>query len=245
MAYVHSLADVLAPPRGDGVSWTEVRIERSVTGAAPWTQDDVVALTPDPTPAEPTPFLLTFQSPEPAAWFRLVFFDGVDTSPATAAVYDDGSDAFVPGWTPTVEQVAALVRVRTQDDLGNQVGTFTQATRPTNTQVQELIRMEAAIMGARLGDLDALGCPTAEDIRTAAGALVAKRVAALVEAGYRPEELAEGRTAEGTWSAQFTADVQALQTAASACAAWQPDDQTGGSGPAPRWHFGREPSLRW
>lgn len=45
----------------------------------------------------------------------------------------------VPTWRPSVGEIGSLLRTRTKDDVGNYLGTFTDATRPTDTEVDALI----------------------------------------------------------------------------------------------------------
>lgn len=143
---------------------------------------------------------------------------------------------------PSVQAVADLVRARTRDDLGQEIGTFDETTRPTAESVSRLIAQEAAIVVLRTGDLQALECPDAEGIRLAASSVIAKRVAAIIEASYRPDEVAEGRTVADFYEGDAAEDLKALGDASSSCRAWQPDDGDGGGtagGLAPRWHFPR------
>jgi hypothetical protein len=144
-------------------------------------------------------------------------------------------------WLPTVDQVAALVRARTRDDAGTELGTFTEDTRPTAAQVADLIASEAPLVAMRTGNLMTLECPDAPSIRQAAGSIVAKRVAAIIEASYRPDELADGRTVADFYQGSLDADLEAVENAARTCRAYVPGDAggdiTGESGPAPRWYF--------
>lgn len=124
---------------------------------------------------------------------------------------------------PSVQDVADLVRARTRDDLGQEIGTFDETTRPTADSVGRLIASEASIVLLRTGPLDALACPNAADVRKGAANVIAKRVAAIVEASYRPDEVAEGRTVADFYQGSQEDDLEALATAAATCAAWTPE----------------------
>jgi len=87
-------------------------------------------------------------------------------------------------WMPTVSNVGALLRARTCDDNGNELGTFTSETRPTDTQVEELITRAASItVGASIGYL--VPEPLWESARTVTSMLAAM----LVEVGFFPEQV--------------------------------------------------------
>jgi hypothetical protein len=85
--------------------------------------------------------------------------------------------------TPTVDSVAQILRARTKDDQGQELGTFTAATRPTDVQVSGLIATAQADVIAQTGPL--LGVLTQEAARSA----VAMRTAMLVELSYFPEQV--------------------------------------------------------
>lgn len=89
----------------------------------------------------------------------------------------------VSDFTPTASQVADLIRARTVDTDGHEIGAFTSATRPTDTQVQGLIGQATMLVGAKVGaDL-----PVA--LRGYATHLAALRAAMLVEMSYWPEQV--------------------------------------------------------
>lgn len=147
---------------------------------------------------------------------------------------------------PTVDQVAALVRARTRDRFGNELGTFTEDTRPTAAAVETLIASEATIVAMRTGDTAALECPTADQVRAAEAAVIAKRVAAIVEASYRPDELADGRTVADFYQGSMADDLAKLEESATSCRAYVPGDVAGvGDSPAARWSFPPSLPLRW
>lgn len=141
--------------------------------------------------------------------------------------------------------MAALVRARTRDQFGNELGDFTEDTRPTADQVSNLIAQEAAIVLVRTGDPTTLECPTVDNVRTAMSTVIAKRVAAIVEASYRPDEVADGRTVADFYQGQMAEDLKAVTEAAAECRLYDPADPSSGepgSGMSPSWYF--EPGQR-
>lgn len=93
-----------------------------------------------------------------------------------------------PTWAPTVADVGAILRARTQqalEDGGGEAGTFNANTRPTATEVQALIEQACADVTADLGTTT-LGA-RCEPLAARATALSA---AMLVELSYFPEQVA-------------------------------------------------------
>src|SRR5215471_4111698 len=83
---------------------------------------------------------------------------------------------------PTVDDVARLIRARTKDDTGDEVGTFTADTRPTADLVEGHIDAALALVGTHLPP------PARIDARfgPAVAALVAYRAALQIEKSYFP-----------------------------------------------------------
>lgn len=89
--------------------------------------------------------------------------------------------------TCSVDDVAAIIRARTKDSSGNEIGTFTDATRPTDVQCQEaidhavvMVHTAVAYIGEPCSDL-ARGC-------------VALGAAAEIELSYFPEQSRSDRS---------------------------------------------------
>lgn len=55
-------------------------------------------------------------------------------------------------WIPSVDDVAAILRSRTVDRDGNELGTFTSATEPTGTEVARKITQEAGALVGYVGE---------------------------------------------------------------------------------------------
>jgi len=82
-----------------------------------------------------------------------------------------------------VEDVASLLRARTKDDSGNEVGDFNEDTRPTDTEVEDLIAQAASMVSAVAnGDIPSRLVPFGQHV-------VALRTAMMVELTYWPEQV--------------------------------------------------------
>jgi hypothetical protein len=87
----------------------------------------------------------------------------------------------------TIDDVAALIRARTKDSNGNEVGTFTVLTRPTDAQAQEAIDHQVVMVHTKVGYVGD-GC--AELAR----GVVAIGAAAEIELSYFPEQARTDRS---------------------------------------------------
>lgn len=110
---------------------------------------------------------------------------------------------------PTVDQVALLLRARTKDSAGNEVGTFDDDTRPTGTQVDEQIDAAIALVGVRFPPTSGM---TAEQV-TGFQALVAYRAALRVEKSYFPEQVRTDRSAYAQLREEYLDDLAAFTEA--------------------------------
>lgn len=91
-------------------------------------------------------------------------------------------------WLPSVGAVGALLRARTRDSHGNELGTFTADTRPTEDQVSGLLTSAA-------GDLSsAVGADLPQAVWQSAFTTAMYKAALLVELSYFPEQVASGRS---------------------------------------------------
>lgn len=91
--------------------------------------------------------------------------------------------------TTTVQSVANLLRARTKDNLGNEVGTFNENTRPTEAEVEGLISEATGDLVSGLG-----GDPCNDRLAAKGQTVVALRVAMLIELGYFPEQVQSGQS---------------------------------------------------
>jgi hypothetical protein len=100
-------------------------------------------------------------------------------------------------WPATPDDVAALLRARTQDSSDEELDTWTDDTRPTLSEVERLLFMAQSIVLGSTGPLNSevLTCSTADDIMTQAATTVALLAAMLVELSYFPEQVQSSRSA--------------------------------------------------
>jgi len=115
-----------------------------------------------------------------------------------------------PPYRPSVADVAALLRARTKDAEGREVGTFNDDTRPTGTDVE--LHIDAA--------LSLVGIQVPADFPVtftgAVSALVAYRAALRIEKSYFPEQVRSDRSAYEQLRQEYVDDLQALTDALAA-----------------------------
>lgn len=110
--------------------------------------------------------------------------------------------------TPSVADVAALLRARTKDVNGSEVGTFNDDTRPTSSQVITLI-------GEAVGDIQArMGTSPPPELAGAGKSAAAMLTACLVELSYFPEQVRSDRSAFEQYWTLLQNKITALQDAA-------------------------------
>lgn len=91
-------------------------------------------------------------------------------------------------WPVNAVGVGAILRARTRDTNGNELGTFTATTRPSDVQVANLIN-------TAVGDLaSAVGADIHASLHQQAGVVATYKAAMLVELSYFPEQVATGRS---------------------------------------------------
>jgi hypothetical protein len=111
-------------------------------------------------------------------------------------------------WAPTVADVGALVRSRTTErGVTGEAGTFTANTRPTASQVDELIEKAVGRVAEKVGaDLPSV-------LWDAAGDVAALRAAMLVELSFFGDQISQGRSPYNELRAEFRDGLDALVSA--------------------------------
>lgn len=117
---------------------------------------------------------------------------------------DTPVDPLTVPWRPTVDDVAALIRARTKDASGNEIGTFTDQTRPTDVEVEMLITNGCAKIASLVG------WEFPADANAEAQHLAAIVAACEVELSYFPEQIRTDRSAYANLWAIFQDDRQAF-----------------------------------
>jgi hypothetical protein len=148
------------------------------------------------------------------------------TAPTTTAKYvvvwkhgsvTTGEELFVtydlPGPRPPadvgVDEVGALLRARTKDTLGNEIGTFTPDTRPTDTQVTNLIVQATGHVKARIGG-ELCESGRAAGLEADANRLIALYAAMLVELSYFPEQVERDHSPYSRFKALWDEGIASL-----------------------------------
>ena len=98
---------------------------------------------------------------------------------------------------PSVQDVANLLRARTKDQYGKELGQFTVDTRPTDEMVTEIIGLSASDITGTLGD------DLPEEYWPELESLTALRAAMLVELTYFPEQVRSGRSAYAEYKTMY------------------------------------------
>jgi hypothetical protein len=107
-----------------------------------------------------------------------------------------------------VQDVANILRARTVSTNGAELGSFSSATRPTDTAVTDLITAACNDVIDAIGNTDV---PT--DLQASAGSLAAIGTAMLVEMGYYPEQVNTGRSIYPQLALQYKDKLNRLQNA--------------------------------
>src|SRR5207244_4319034 len=114
----------------------------------PWEEIETIDLDPvdsDPTTPQERNFTTENGSLE-GGWYRVVFLDA-----AAGEQVSEPVSRRQPAWRPALDDVGALIRARTKDVNGNEVGTFNEDTRPTGALVEIIIDAAVADLIARVG----------------------------------------------------------------------------------------------
>ena len=106
---------------------------------------------------------------------------------------------------PSVLDVAALLRARTKDVNGVEIGTFNDDTRPTSAQVLTLIDEAVADMQARIGATPPI------ELEAGGRSAAAMMTACLIELSYYPEQVQSNRSAFQEYWELLQSKITALQ----------------------------------
>lgn len=169
------------PPRFDADPFTKVKIQEAAKIDGTYTTIETITLSPvDPNPAKPLvrDFSTDSATLDPA-WYKLVWEDASGDTATSGIIYVP----LVPNWTPSVAEVAALLRARTKVAGGKEAGTFTEETRPTGAEVERLIQQAVRRVATNTG-----AEPCTANLQLDATAAAALYTAMLIEQSYYPEQ---------------------------------------------------------
>lgn len=217
--------------REDGMPWTKAKIYESDNPTAGFILIETKTFAdPDVDPANPkirnfTTELATLEQ----GWYKVIFEDATgDTSP-TAPIHNIPDPA--ANFLPLVSDVGAILRARTKDTMGNELGTFTSATRPTYADVLPLIAFASRRVTAKL-DTD-----IPESLWKSASSAIALRTAMQIELTYWPEQLLSPRSAYQQLRDLYDEELADLLLAVQRETS---EDSTGvdaGTGLSPSWYY--------
>lgn len=139
--------------------------------------------------------------------YLIVWDDGSGQTASEPLVVGLGTGGFP---LPTIDDVAALLRARTQTPAGGQVGTFDATTRPTGDEVTLLILQSSAYVAGVLGG------SVPERLYAWVRHLTALYTAVQIEEGYFPEQVATGRSPRAQLWERFMTELPSLLSAVEA-----------------------------
>lgn len=142
-------------------------------------------------------------------------------------------------WAPTVDDVGALLRSRTKDTNGVEVGTFTPNTRPTQAQVEQILR-------TAVGDLaDMIATDVPERLWPSARRVATYSAALDIELGYFPEQLNTGRSPYVQLKERYDELIKSFRASLEAAGSDPGDDGATTPG-APSYSFPMDvPIIGW
>ena len=208
--YVVSFEDYLPTARYDGKKWVQARIEESAAEGGPWTEIEVKAMADYPDPTNPpiqhfTTELATLED----GWYRIVFLDATGDSEQPTTPLQRTPDKQID-YMCSVADVGALLRARTKDKGGNEIGTFNDDTRPTDEAVYRFILWAANKLSVRIG------VSIHPTFFREASHLVAVYAAMLVELSYWPEQVERNMSPYEKYKELYTMNTDYLVEATQA-----------------------------
>lgn len=190
---------------------------------------------------EPTVYVATNPAPDDPGNYILVWLNGEERMPEDMVVGVDHPATLTPdplavAWRPSVAEVGALLRARTKDDGGNELGTFTAATRPTNAQVEYLISQATGHVASKVGTTDELCTP---ELTSKARHVTVLYTALLIELTYFPEQVARNISPYSQHKVLYDdAEKELLEGYAEKCGGGGDGEVVGGDGSLPSYGFG-------
>lgn len=207
MSYVVTFKEIVLSPRYDGTPWTQVQVFElgSLETNTP-VSIGTFALTPlDTDPTNPAPHVITVQTATvPDQWYQFKASDAAGNLELSDPFFFDPN---VPAWTATRYDVGALLRARTKDTAGNEIGTFNSNTRPTGEEVDRLL------VQARNLVLTVTGTTPPAILQDVIRQAITLRTACLIELTYWPEQVSRGASPYAQLKELFDEEFKALRTA--------------------------------
>jgi hypothetical protein len=228
---VVTFTDYMPKPRFDGIPWTIIRIAESALADGPWVEIDEINIPdPDADPSQPEARSFTTDNATlDVGWYQITFQDVHGEQTISDPVQNVAPTQEL--WYPALSDVGLEILSRTKDSFGNELGTFTANTRPTETQVLALIRKAALDVADVVGDV----IPTA--LEDDAANVVAKRAAMMIERTYFSDQVNTGRSVYPQLKEEYTSSLMTLQRQITLIG--EGETRVGDAGPslAPSYHF--------
>lgn len=144
-----------------------------------------------------------------------------------------------PEGLPAVSDIGALLRARTQDSNDQELGTFTDDTRPTDKEVERIIAQASSVVYGATGDVSTLECQGMEEtIKESAKYLISLLAACLIELSYFPEQVRSDRSAFQGYYDIFTGPMGMTALLDSVAECRGGEVEADGTGPArASWAF--------
>jgi len=236
--YVVSFTDYQPVPRFDDMPWSTVMIEESDSETGDYVLIDTQALSPlDADPSNPMArSFTTDKATLEHGWYRVLFGDANNNIVETTPTFNGEPIE----WTPTLQDVGHIVLIRTNDNNGNTLGTFTDQTRPTDEQCRVLI--QKAVDDC----LPLIGSDIPEELISEAQNVASIRTAMYIELTYYGNEVAMNRSVYPELKALFDEKVATLAKAiASVEAGGDMADALAGAGGDPYYSFPPDDNMYW
>lgn len=218
---VLTLARYTPLEREDGIPWTTAQIYESATNTGPGALIDTLHLNPlDADPSNPaTRDLTTIYATLPEGWYSVTWVDAGGYSSSPTPWVQNTTD-LAGGTRPSVQEVASILRARTKTTGGRELGTFSNATRPTSDDVENLIDDAVDEVLGKVQPIDntlpawqqpgdaynSPGSPYERRIRRA----VRLYAAILIELSYFPEQVRSNQSPVSTLQQLYDSRIRAL-----------------------------------
>lgn len=204
MPFVVAFENFTPSPRFDGTSWIGVLIYESATEIGPWTLIQEITF-PDPDTDPVNPKQRSFTATNASlqnGWYQASF---VDASGALQQPTEPLFNGSLHTYEPNIDQVARKIMSRTRDKYGKTLGTFTNETFPSNTQVQ------AIASDVTLEIADVIGDVIPDAFADDATNVAALRAAMQVELNFFPEQINTNRSSYAQMKEQYEESLMRLQ----------------------------------
>jgi hypothetical protein len=138
-------------------------------------------------------------------------------------------------WRPSLEELVALLRTRTKNNFGVELGAFTTATRPTDEQAEAMIDYATPHVASRVGSVTDL-CQ--DSLTSRARDMAALYAAMLIELSYFPEQVRNNQSPYQEYKKLFDEGMESLtDEVARECGEGEGVGDTDTGGGAPSFNF--------